>query len=73
MSSLSEARERMEEKGTVGAFTKSAHRAGESMGKHVQKELHSKSATQRKRANFARMARRGFKPLKKNRGKSSGK
>lgn len=43
-----------------------AHR-GKFTAKHltVEEGMHSKDATTRKEANFARMAKRHFKPLKK--------
>ena len=46
-----------------GIFTRAAKRAGESVQEHAKKELHSKDPAQRKRANFARMAKRHWKPL----------
>jgi hypothetical protein len=55
-SSLAEARERMEEKGTVGAF-------GKATEKKIAKGRRSKSVKQRRRATFAMMAKRHFKPL----------
>ncbi|MDE2097365.1 MAG: hypothetical protein KGL39_08990 [Patescibacteria group bacterium] len=65
---LSKASERMKEEGTVGKFT---DRAGgkAKIGKQIAKDLKpgsKASATAKKEANFARMARRGWKPLKKN-------
>ena len=69
MGSLSEAGERMREKGTVGLFTKKAHAAGESVGKYATEKAHA-GGKLGKEANFAKMAKRGWKPLK---GKSGGK
>lgn len=65
--SLSKAGERMKEKGTVGLFTRASKRAHEGIGEHARKVLSSKTAsgTQKKEANFARMSRRGWKPLPK--------
>ena len=50
-----------------GKFTEemTGSKKGHLTGKDVQRGLHSGSAATRKRANFARMARRGFKPLAK--------
>lgn len=50
-----------------GKFTQkmTGSKKGHLTGKDVQRGLHSKSAETRKEANFARMARRGFKPLGK--------
>jgi len=62
MAGLAEARKRMEEKGTVGAF-------GKATAKKVAKGRRSKSLTQRRRATFAMMAKRHFKPLPKRRSK----
>lgn len=64
---LSKASERMREKGTVGKFTA---RAGgkKNIGKQISKDLRpgsKASGTAKKEANFARMARRGWKPLAK--------
>lgn len=62
---LQAARSRMEKKGTVGKFTRDSKRAGQSVGGHASSVLHSKSAsgTEKKEANFARMAKRHWKPL----------
>lgn len=52
---LQAARARMEEKGSVGSF-----------GKATQKKISSgmkAGGLQAKKANFARMAKRGFRPL----------
>lgn len=53
-----------------GLFTKkmTGSKSGKLTGKDVKRGLHSKSPTTRKEANFARMARRGFKPLHRNAG-----
>lgn len=63
---LQAARRKMEAKGTVGKFTKDAKK-GESTSAHASRILHSDKAsgTAKKEANFARMAKRGFKPIKK--------
>ncbi len=53
---LQKARASMERKGTVGAFTKSAKKAGKSVGAHarsVLKKGSKASTTQKKRAQFA--------------------
>jgi hypothetical protein len=58
---LQEARARMEEKGSVGSF-----------GKATPKKIAAgkrKGGVQKKKAVFAMMAKRGFKPLPKNRRK----
>jgi hypothetical protein len=57
----------MEKKGTVGKFTRDSKKAGQSIGAHAQSVLHSSSSsgTEKKEANFARMAKRGWRPLKK--------
>ncbi|MBU6231669.1 hypothetical protein KGP36_03290 [Patescibacteria group bacterium] len=62
---LQAARERMERKGTVGKFTRRAKKSGRSVGSEAQHVLHSSSAsgTEKKEANFARMAKRHWKPL----------
>ena len=65
MGSLTEARERMEKKGTVGKFTAMAKRAGKPTQEFAKEKLHSKNPKVAKEANFARMAGRGFKPLSK--------
>ncbi len=62
MGSLSEAGERMREKGTVGLFTKKAHAAGKSVGAYAKEKAHA-GGKLGKEANFARMAKRHFKPL----------
>lgn len=64
MGSLTEARERMERKGTVGLFTKKAKAAGKSVGEFAKEKAHA-GGTLGKEANFARMAKRHFKPLSK--------
>ena len=64
MGSLSEASERMRKKGTVGLFTKKAHSAGESVGEFARKKAHA-GGTLGKEANFAKMAKRHWKPLSK--------
>lgn len=48
-----------------GRFTKkvTGSKNGKLTDKSVEKGLHSKSGLERKEANFARMARRHFKPL----------
>lgn len=48
-----------------GLFTKAAKRSGQGIQEHAQSVLHSKSASgaDKKQANFARMAKRGWKPL----------
>lgn len=48
-----------------GKFTKAmtGSKTGKLTSGDVSKGLHSKSGTVRKEANFARMARRHFKPL----------
>lgn len=53
-----------------GLFTKkmTGSKKGKLTSKHVEQGLHSSSAATRKQANFARMARRGFKPLAKAQG-----
>ena len=62
MGSLSDAGKRMREKGTVGLFTKKAHAAGKSVGSYAKEKAHA-GGTLGKEANFARMAKRHFKPL----------
>lgn len=64
MGSLSDAGKRMREKGTVGKFTRRAKSQGHSVGQQAKADLH-KGGTLGKEANFARMARRHFKPLSK--------
>ena len=63
---LQRARESMERRGTVGKFTKAAKK-GEGTSAHASRILHSSTAsgTEKKEANFARMAKRHFKPLSK--------
>jgi hypothetical protein len=61
---LTEARERMEKKGTVGLFTKKAHAAGKSTQAYASEKAHA-GGKLGKEANFARMAKRHFKPLSK--------
>lgn len=48
-----------------GKFTASAKRAGEGVQEHAQSVLHSANAApaEKKEANFARMAKRHWKPL----------
>jgi hypothetical protein len=48
-----------------GLFTRHAHAAGEGVQEHAQHVLHSGGASgaEKKRANFARMAKRHWKPL----------
>ncbi|HYL22489.1 MAG TPA: hypothetical protein VEU74_12060 [Gemmatimonadales bacterium] len=56
---LQAARERMERKGTVGSFTRSARRAGQGVQEHARSVLSHKgshSPLEVKRANFARNA-----------------
>ena len=64
MGSLSEAGERMRKKGTVGLFTKKAHAAGKSVGEFASEKSHA-GGKLGKEANFAKMARRHWKPLSK--------
>lgn len=45
-----------------GLFTKKAHAAGKSVGEYAKEEAHA-GGTLGKEANFARMAKRKFKPL----------
>lgn len=47
-----------------GAFTARAKREGHSMGEQIGEDL-NKGGNKAKQANFARMARRHFKPLGK--------
>lgn len=53
---LQKARESMEKKGTVGAFTKSAKSAGEGVQEHASSVLSDPGAStkQKKRAQFAK-------------------
>ena len=64
MGSLSEAGERMREKGTVGKFTAKAKAAGVPSGKFAKEKAHA-GGTLGKEANFAKMAKRHWKPLSK--------
>ena len=54
-----------------GLFTKKAHAAGQSVQSFAQQEAHA-GGVLGKQANFARMAKRHFKPLPKNKKKRSG-
>lgn len=65
---LSKASARMRQKGTVGLYTKKAG-GKKNIGKKIKKDLSKGSKASgktKKEANFARMARRGWKPLPKN-------
>lgn len=62
MGSLSEAGKKMREHGTVGLFTKKAHAAGKSVGEYAKEKAHA-GGKLGKEANFAKMAKRHFKPL----------
>lgn len=53
-----------------GLFTKKAHAAGKSVGEFATEEADA-GGKLGKEANFARMARRGFKPLPPSQKKSS--
>lgn len=53
-----------------GLFTKKAHAQGMSVGEAAEKDAHA-GGTLGKEANFARMARRHWKPLPKNKKKKS--
>jgi hypothetical protein len=64
MGSLSDASERMREKGTVGLFTKKAKAAGKSVGEFASEKSGS-GGKLGKEANFAKMAKRHWKPLAK--------
>ena len=64
MGSLSDAGERMREKGTVGLFTKKAKAAGKPSGEFANEKAHA-GGTLGKEANFAKMAKRHWKPLGK--------
>jgi hypothetical protein len=64
MGSLTEARKRMEAKGSVGLFTKKAHAAGKSTQEFAREKSHA-GGTLGKEANFARMAKRHWKSLSK--------
>lgn len=49
-----------------GKYTARAHSSGHSLGEQISKDLSPSSkasGTAKKEANFARMARRGWKPL----------
>jgi hypothetical protein len=46
-----------------GIFTRAAHRAGKGVQEYAREKVHSGSPAERKRANFARMAKRHWKPL----------
>lgn len=46
-----------------GIFTRAAKRAGKGVQEYAHEELHSESPAKRKQANFARMAKRHWKPL----------
>lgn len=46
-----------------GIFTEAAHRAGKGVQEYAREEIHSSSPAKRKQANFARMAKRHFRPL----------
>jgi hypothetical protein len=48
-----------------GIFTRAARASGEGVQEHAQEVLHSSSASPaaKKQANFARMAKRHWKPL----------
>jgi hypothetical protein len=56
MGSLSDARASMERRGTVGAFTASSKKAGQSVQEHASSVLSDPhaSTTQKKRAQFAK-------------------
>jgi hypothetical protein len=65
---IQKARQRMEEKGTVGAFTRSAKKSGQSVGAHaasVLKKGSGASALEKKRAVFARNMRKIARRRKK--------
>lgn len=49
-----------------GIFTRAASRAGESVQEHAESVLHSPEASKKEKqeANFARMAKRHFEPLR---------
>jgi len=61
---LTKARESMERRGTVGLFTKKAHAAGKSVQGFAEEKAHA-GGKLGKEANFARMAKRHWKPLHK--------
>ena len=44
-------------------FTEAAHRAGKGVQEYAREEVHSDNPAKRKQANFARMAKRHWKPL----------
>jgi hypothetical protein len=54
----------MREKGTVGLFTRKAHKAGKSVGSYAKEKSHA-GGKLGKEANFAKMAKRHWKPLSK--------
>jgi hypothetical protein len=56
---IGKARAAMKRKGTEGAFTKSAHAAGESVGEHAASVLANPRAStkQKRRASFAKAMR----------------
>lgn len=57
---LQKARSEMEKKGTVGAFTKSAKKSGQSVGEHAKSVLakgSGASTTEKRRAVFAQNMR----------------
>jgi len=56
---IGKARAAMEKKGTVGAFTRSAHAAGEGVQEHAASVLSNPRAspTQKRRAQFAKNMR----------------
>jgi hypothetical protein len=54
---MQKASEEMEKKGTKGSFTRSAKRAGESVGKYAEEKKHAKGKLGR-RARFALAARK---------------
>lgn len=60
---LAGARASMKAKGTEGAFTAAATRSGQSVAQHASSVLSNPNASTRdkRRANFAKMAQRGFK------------
>lgn len=54
---MQKASEKMEEKGTKGSFTRSAKRAGKSVGEYAREEAHAPGKLG-KRARFALAARK---------------
>ena len=54
-----------------GLFTARAKREGHSMGQQISSDLH-KGGNKAKQANFARMARRHFRPLSEGGGEKRG-